>query len=125
MQLRGEMHRQVTIGGIERGALGVLRVETGEVEKQIAVHIRRGEEDRPNFTWPGVCAAIRCSAQQAAIAHAVRDQVHLLRPPCTVKSTRKSVIARSLASMLASSTGRHAATRGPTEERRCSGTFRS
>jgi len=28
------MYRQVAIGGIERGALGVLRIETGEVEKR-------------------------------------------------------------------------------------------
>jgi hypothetical protein len=39
VQLRGEMYRQVAIGDIERGTLGVLRVEAGEVEKQIVVGV--------------------------------------------------------------------------------------
>ena len=76
------MHRQVAIGGIERGALGV-RVETGEVEKQIAVHIRRGEEDLAELHLAQRLRLRRDPlqrAQQAAIAHAVRDDMHLLRP---------------------------------------------
>jgi len=109
VQLRGEMHRQVVIGGIERGVLGVLWVEVGEVEKQIAVHIRRAARKTwPNFIWPSVCAcdAIRCRARS-------RPRLPMLcamtctfsAPQFAVKSTRESVIARSLASMLASSTG--------------------
>ncbi len=44
VQFRGEMHRQVAIGGVQRRPLGVFRVQPCEIEEQIAVHIRRGEE---------------------------------------------------------------------------------
>jgi hypothetical protein len=125
VQLRGEMHRQVTIGGIERGALGVLRVETGEVEKQIAVHIRRGEEDLAELHLARRLRLRRDPlqrAQQATIAHAVRDDMHLLRPAVRGK-VHEEIRDRPLAGLdarLIHRVGRHAATRGPTEERSCS-----
>ncbi len=89
MQLRGEMHRQVVIGGIERGVLGVLWVEVGEVEKQIAVHIRRGEEE---LTELHLAQRLRLhrdplqGAQQAAIAHAVEGQLKNAVAPGTFRS---------------------------------------
>jgi hypothetical protein len=125
VQPRGEMYRQVAIGGIERGALGVFRVETGEVEKQIAVHIRRREEDLAKLHLAQRLRLRRDPLQrpqQAAIAHTVGDDVHLHRPAVRGE-VHEEIRNRPLAGLdarLIHRISRHAAARGPTEERRCS-----
>lgn len=52
VQLPRKMDRQIAIGCVERRALGVLRVETGEVEKQSLVNIRRAEDDLTDLYLP-------------------------------------------------------------------------
>src|SRR5262249_34786981 len=77
------MHRQVAVRGVERRALGVFGVWPRQIQEEIQVYVGRGEEDlaetqpAPRF---GVGRDTLQRAQQAAIAHAVGDDVDFLRP---------------------------------------------
>ena len=106
VEFRREMHRQVALRSVERGPLGVLGIEPGEVEEEVAVDVRRGEEDLAELDPPRVSAfaAIRCSARSSPrLPMLCAITCTFSAPHCAAKSTRKSVISRSLASMLASS----------------------
>lgn len=60
----------------------MFQVEPCEIEKQIAVHIRRGDEHLAEL-HSALSLRIRRDplerSQQNAIAHAVSDEMHLLR----------------------------------------------
>jgi hypothetical protein len=101
----------------------VLRVEAGKVEKQIAVHIRRSEEDLAELYLPQRLCLRRDplqGAQQATIAHTVRDDVHLLRPAVRgeVHEKIRDCPLAGLNARLIHWVGGDVAARGPTEERR-------
>ena len=122
VQFRRQMHRQVAIGRIERGALGVLTVEGGEVEKQISVHIRGSKKDLAELHLAHSLRIGRDSlerAQQTPIAHAVRDHVHFLRAAVrgeVHEELRDGALAGFDAGLIRW-VGRHAAARRPTEKR--------
>ena len=116
------MHGQVGVRGIERGALGVLGVEACEVEEQVAIDVGRGEEDLAELQLPAQLSSGRDpleGAKQAAVAHAVRDDVHSFGPAARGE-IHQEISDRPLAGLdgrLVGRVGRHAAARRPTEER--------
>ena len=117
------MHRQVPVRGIQGRALSVLGVEPREVQEQVAVHVRRGQKDLAEFHLALHLRVRRDPlqrAQQAAIAHAVGDHMHLLRAAvlCEVHQEIGNGLLARLDGRLVRRVSRHTTTRWPAKERR-------
>ena len=123
MEIGGQIDCQVAIRCVKRGAIAVLGVQAGQVEKEVSVHVRRSEEDLAKLDRPPrlrISGDALQSTQQAAVPHAVGDDMDLCRSRPGGELHEK-IRDRPLAGLDARLVGRisdHVATRGPTEERR-------
>ena len=82
MEIGGQIDCQVAIRCVKRGAIAVLGVKAGQVEKEVSVHVRGSEEDLAKLDRPprlSISGDALQSTQQAAVAHAVGDAMDLCR----------------------------------------------